>query len=61
MLCLTLHDDCRTWEGIDWDVPDRLRKKGMIDNSVGKMKSVVFTDEGLTRAKTLRSMFAQES
>lgn len=43
-------------EGACWDVLDRLHKKGMIDNPVGKMKSVVFTDEGLKRAKTLRSI-----
>ena len=34
----------------------------MIDNFVGKMKSVVFTDEGLKRAKTLfEAFFVQES
>jgi hypothetical protein len=31
----------------------RLHDKGMIDNPVGKVKSVVFTQEGLQRAKTL--------
>jgi hypothetical protein len=30
-----------------------LHDKGMIDNPVGKVKSVVFTQEGLERAKTL--------
>jgi hypothetical protein len=30
-----------------------LHDKGMIDNPVGKVKSVVFTKEGLERAQTL--------
>jgi hypothetical protein len=34
----------------------------MFDNPVGKMKSVMFTDEGLKRAKTLfEALFVQES
>ena len=53
LLYLTLHDGCRAWKGFDWDVLGRLHDKGMIDNPVGKVKSVVFTDEGLERAKTL--------
>lgn len=61
LLYLTLHDDCRAWKGFDWEVLDRLHKKGMIDNPVGKVKSVVFTDEGLKRAKTLfEALFVQE-
>jgi Domain of unknown function (DUF6429) len=31
----------------------RLHEKGMIDNPVGKVKSVVFTQEGLERSKKL--------
>ncbi|MFZ2154772.1 MAG: DUF6429 family protein, partial [Bradyrhizobium sp.] len=46
LLYLTLHDDCRAWKGMDWDVLGRLHDKGMIDNPVGKVKSVVFTQEG---------------
>jgi hypothetical protein len=53
LLYLTLHDDCRAWKGFDWEVLGRLHDKGMIDNPVGKVKSVVFTQEGLERAKTL--------
>ena len=53
LLYLTLHDGCRAWKGFDWDVLGRLHNKGMIDNPVGKVKSVVFTQEGLERAKTL--------
>ena len=53
LLWLTLHDGCRAWKGFDWDVLGRLHDKGMIDDPVGKVKSVVFTPEGLERAKTL--------
>jgi len=46
LLYLTLHDDHRAWKGFDWDVLGRLHDKGMV-------KSVVFTQEGLARAKML--------
>ena len=38
---------------MDWDVLGRLHDKGMIYDPVGKVKSVVFTEEGLQRAKAL--------
>ena len=53
LLYLTLHDGCRAWKGMDWGVLGRLHDKGMIDDPVGKVKSVVFTQEGLERAKAL--------
>jgi hypothetical protein len=53
LLYLTLHDGCRAWKGMDWGVLGRLHDKGMIHDPVGKVKSVVFTDEGLERAKAL--------
>src|SRR5712664_3452485 len=53
LLYLTLHDRYRAWKGFDWDVLDRLHDKGMIHDPVGKVKSVVFTPEGLERAKEL--------
>ena len=53
LLYLTLHDDCRAWKAMDWDVLGRLHDKGMIDDPVGKVTSVVFTQEGLKRAKAL--------
>lgn len=53
LLYLTLHDGFRAWKGFDWDTLGRLHDKGMIDNPVGKTKSVVFTDEGLARSKEL--------
>ena len=53
LLYLTLHEDCRAWKGMDWGVLGRLHDKGMIHDPVGKVKSVVFTQEGLRRAKAL--------
>ena len=38
---------------MDWGVPGRLHDKGMILDPVGKVKSVVFTEEGQERAKAL--------
>ena len=40
----------RSWKGFDWDVLDRLYEKGWIDNPKSKAKSVMLTDEGLTKA-----------
>ncbi len=53
LLYLTLHDSRRAWKGFDFDVLGRLHDKGMISDPVGKVKSVVFTQEGLERAKIL--------
>jgi hypothetical protein len=53
LLFLTLHDGCRAWKGLDWDVMNRLYQKGMIDNPVGKAKSVVLTEKGLALCREL--------
>ena len=47
LMYLTLHDHCRAWKQIDWDVTNRLHDKGLIDNPIGKAKSVGLTEEGL--------------
>lgn len=61
LLYLTLHDGYRAWKGMDWDVLGRLHEKGMIADPVGKVKSVVFTEEGLQRAKALfKEMFEKQ-
>ena len=52
-LYLILHGGYRAWKGFDWEVLGRLHEKGMIDDPVGKVKSVAFTNEGLERAKRL--------
>jgi hypothetical protein len=45
---------------MDWGVLGRLHDKGMIHDPVGKGKSVVFTHEGLERAKALfEAMFKE--
>ena len=53
LLRLTLHDGRRAWKGYDWDTLDRLHRKGLIWDPVGKAKSVVLTDEGLRRSEML--------
>ena len=60
LLWLGLHDGGRAWKGFDWDAMDRLHRKGMISDPVGKAKSVVFTEEGRREAERLfRELFAR--
>jgi hypothetical protein len=60
LLYITLHDDFRAWKGHDWDALDRLHRKGMIYDPVGKAKSVVLTDAGLAESERLfRELFAK--
>ena len=61
LLYLTLHDGVRAWKGHDWDALDRLYRKGMIDNPIGKAKSVVLTDEGLAESERLFSTLFERS
>jgi len=62
LLYLTLHDGIRAWKGHDWDALDRLYRKGMIENPVGKAKSVVLTDEGLAKSERLfRNLFERST
>lgn len=59
LLYLGLHDGDRAWKGFDWDVLDRLYRKGLILNPVNKAKSVVLTEEGLREAERLfHALFA---
>ena len=53
LLRLTLHGGCRAWKGFDWDALDRLHRKGLTLDPVGKAKSEVLTDEGLRRSEAL--------
>jgi Domain of unknown function (DUF6429) len=53
LLRLTLHDGRRAWKGFGWDTLDRLHRKGLIGDPVGKAKSVVLTEEGLRRSEAL--------
>lgn len=53
LMSLTLHGGCRAWKGFDWDALERLHRKGLILNPVGRAKSVVLTDKGLERSRAL--------
>ena len=53
LLYLGLHDGARAWKGFDWEAMNRLHQQGYITDPHGKAKSVVFTEEGLERAKRL--------
>jgi hypothetical protein len=53
LLYLGLHDGARAWKGFDWDAMERLHEQGYITDPHGKAKSVVFTEEGLERARNL--------
>ena len=58
LLHLTLHDGARAWKGHDWEVLNRLHRKGMIDNPVSKAKSVLLTDQGVSESERLfRELF----
>ena len=60
LLQLTLHDGRRAWKTFDWDVMDRLYRKGMIDSPANKAKSVILSDDGLRRSEALfRELFAR--
>jgi hypothetical protein len=62
LLWLTLHDGNRAWKGHDWDVMDRLYKKDLIHDPVGKAKSVVLTEEGLRESERLfNEMFGKRA
>lgn len=60
LLQLTLHDGRHAWKTFDWDVTDRLYRKGMIENPANKTKSVVLSEDGLKRSDALfRELFTQ--
>ena len=62
LLYLTLHDGVRAWKGHDWDALDRFHRKGLIYDPVGKTKSVVCTDAGLTESERLfRKLFTRST
>ncbi len=50
ILHLTLHDNCKAWKSLPWEVTDRLHQKGLIRDARNKNKSVVFKSEGLEAA-----------
>jgi hypothetical protein len=61
VLYLSLHDECRAWKGVDWDVLNRLHERKLIGNPVGRQKSVQFTPEGLLEAeRCFHTLFARK-
>lgn len=50
LLYLGLHGGVRAWKDFDWD---RLHQQDFITDPRSKAKSVVFTEEGLARARSL--------
>ena len=60
LLQLTLHDEFRAWKGMDFGVMNRLHEKGYILDPVGKQKSVVLTDQGLSESdKLFKELFSK--
>jgi len=47
------HGITRSWKGYDWNVMERLHAAGLIQDPVGKTKSVVLTEEGEKRSRKL--------
>ena len=60
LLSLTLHDGGRAWKSFDWEAMNRLHEKGYISNPIGKAKSVVLSEEGLSESERLfEKLFAK--
>lgn len=53
IMLLGLHDGCRTWKGIDWEVLNRLHARGLITDPKSKARSVIFTEDGLEESQRL--------
>jgi len=53
LLPVGVHDGARAWKGFDWESMNRLHAKGFISDPRGKAKSIVFTEDGLQKAKGL--------
>ena len=61
LLQLTLHGDDRAWKGMDFEVMNRLHAKGYILDPVGKQKSVVLTNQGLSESdKLFKELFSKK-
>jgi hypothetical protein len=46
------HGLTRAWKGIDLSASNRLHERALIDDPRNKNKSVIFTEQGLARART---------
>ena len=66
LLTLTVHQEnefgARAWKSHDWEILNRLHKKGFIGDPVSKAKSVIMTPEGLAKGRELlEQLFAGSS
>jgi hypothetical protein len=60
LLYLGLHDGDRAWKAFDWDAMERLHRRGLITNPIGRAKSVAFTEEGRRESERLcRELFTR--
>ncbi|TIQ28632.1 MAG: hypothetical protein E5X48_31110 [Mesorhizobium sp.] len=60
LLWLTLHSERGAWKSFDWNVTDRLHRKGLIAGPVNTARSLVLTNEGLLRSEKLfRALFTR--
>lgn len=57
LLYISSFDNGRVWKGYDWDILERLHKKGLITDPVGKTKSVYLSDEGMKLGEELARKF----
>ena len=57
LLSLVIHEEteysARAWKGFDWDTLNRLHKKGLIGDPVGKAKSVLLSPESVEYAREM--------
>ena len=53
LMYLTLHDNVRAWKTFQFEALNRLHRKGLIHEPRNKTKSVVLTENGRVRSKTL--------
>ena len=60
LLQLTLHDRCFAWKQIDFEVMNRLHRKGYILDPINKNKSVVLTDKGIEDSQSLFHKYFQQ-
>jgi hypothetical protein len=61
LLALGRHEGYRTWKAFDWEVMGRLHQKGYISDPVGKVKSVLFTEDGARESeRLLQVLFGRE-
>jgi hypothetical protein len=55
------HGVDRAWKSFDWDAMNRLHEAGLITDPRSKAKSVVLTEEGAKRARTVRTALRNRS